>query len=271
MLVTERSVLCVNSLSSWSLDFTTCRARSIGIDVNKEMTSNYTIISSSAICCFLTILPSPSEHDQTKKQIQDKLYNQLHSTDGTPARFYGMPKANKANVPLRPITSCISFPTYELSKHLVTIMSSLLNNKYTVKNSSIFSSKVRKQHIAEDEIMVSFDVISLFTSIPIDLALQVVKSRLQEHRLLTHGTDISVTNTSRLLEFVLNNSYFTHENENYQQISGCAMGSPISATIADIVMEHVEEVALLSIPHPRRRWFRYCDDSHSCLKKAPVD
>ena len=75
------------------------------------------------------IRKSPCEQDQTKKQIQDKLYNQLHSTDGTPARFYGMPKVHKVNVPLRPITSCISFPAYELSKHLVTIISPLLNNK----------------------------------------------------------------------------------------------------------------------------------------------
>ena len=49
------------------------------------------------------------------------------------------------------------------------------------------------------------------------------------------------------------------------------MGSPISATIADIVMEHVEETAISTAPHPPRWWFRYVDDSHSCLKKTQVN
>jgi hypothetical protein len=49
------------------------------------------------------------------------------------------------------------------------------------------------------------------------------------------------------------------------------MGSPISATIADLVMEHIEEIALSTAPHPPRWWFRYVDDSHSCLKKELID
>ena len=49
------------------------------------------------------------------------------------------------------------------------------------------------------------------------------------------------------------------------------MGSPISATIADIVMEHVEETAISTAPHPPRWWFRYVDDSHSRLKKTQVN
>jgi hypothetical protein len=49
------------------------------------------------------------------------------------------------------------------------------------------------------------------------------------------------------------------------------MGSPISATIADLVMEHIEEIALSTAPHPPRWWFRYVDDSHSCLKKEFID
>ena len=53
----------------------------------------------------------------------------------------------------------------------------------------------------------------------------------------------------------------------YKQISGCAMASSISATIANLVLEHVEEVALATAPNPPRwwYWFRFVDDSHASL------
>ena len=51
--------------------------------------------------------------------------------------------------------------------------------------------------------MVSFDVVALFTSIPADLALQIVRDELQQDVTLTERTGISVTNIMKLLEFVL--------------------------------------------------------------------
>ena len=114
---------------------------------------------------------------------------------------------------------------------------------------------LRNQSISSNEIMVSFDVVSLFTSIPIELALQVVKQRLVQDNNLTTHTDISINNIIKLLEFVLRKSYFKYDGCHYQQISGCAMGSPISATLANIVMEHIEEIAITTAPHPPRSWF----------------
>ena len=90
----------------------------------------------------------------------------------------------------------------------------------------MFAQHVRDQPITEDEIMVSFDVVALFTSIPVDLALQIVREKLQQDATLTDRTDIFVTNIMKLLEFVLKNSFFTYEKEHYQQTFGCAMGYP---------------------------------------------
>ena len=42
-----------------------------------------------------------------------------------------------------------------------------------------------------------------------------------------------------LLKFVLNNCYFEFENVPYQQVFGCPMGSPVSALLANMVMEYV--------------------------------
>ncbi|XP_028418418.1 uncharacterized protein LOC114544426 [Dendronephthya gigantea] len=216
------------------------------------------------------IKKQPSGHDSNKPQLPDKLYYHLHSTDALPAAFYGLPKIDKPEIPLRPITSCISFATYNLSSHLVHILSPLQTRKFSVKNSSEFSSKIAKHPIPDDAVMVSFDVVSLFTSIPVELALSVVQRRLDDDKDLQDRTDISRTNILRLLKFVLTNSYFTYENTYYQQIFGCAMGSPISATVANIIMEHIEDQAITSAAHPPIWWFRFVDDSHTGLHKDHV-
>ena len=150
-----------------------------------------------------------STHDQNVKQMDPKTYHRLHSTDATPASFYGLPKIHKPGVPLRPITSCINAPTYKVSRHLVSILSPLLEEKYSVTNSVVFAQHIRDQPITEDGIMVLFDVAALFTSILVDLALQIVREKLQQDVTLTERTDISVTNIMRLLEFVLKNSFFS--------------------------------------------------------------
>ena len=48
----------------------------------------------------------------------------------------------------------------------------------------------------------------------------------------------------KLLEFVLTNNYFKYDGHHYKQIFGCAMGSPISPVLADLVMEVIEETAI---------------------------
>ena len=72
----------------------------------------------------------PSDHDQNLHQIDVKLYHHLHSTDAIPETFNGLPKIHRADIPLRPITSC----TYKFSKHLVSVLTTLLNERYSVKN-----------------------------------------------------------------------------------------------------------------------------------------
>lgn len=88
-------------------------------------------------------------------------------------------------------------------------MSPLRKNTYTVKNSSEFAYEFKQYSIANDEVRVSFDVKSLFTPIPLDLALAIAKERLQQDQKLAERTNMSVTNVLRkLLDFVLTNNYF---------------------------------------------------------------
>ena len=87
--------------------------------------------------------------------------------------------------------------------------------------------------------MVSFDVVSLFTCIPTSLALQVVKQRLDSDDSLPERTLVSKDNIIKLLEFVLDNNFFKFDGHYYKQVFGCPMGSSVSATLANLVMEHI--------------------------------
>ena len=59
----------------------------------------------------------PSTHYQNDKQMVPKMHHRLDSTDASPASFYRLPKIHKPGIPLHPITSYISTPTYNASRH----------------------------------------------------------------------------------------------------------------------------------------------------------
>ena len=58
-----------------------------------------------------------------KKQDKhpQKLYNHLYCLNGIAPQLYDLPKIHKPGIPLRPIVSFYSSPTYQLSKHFCVI------------------------------------------------------------------------------------------------------------------------------------------------------
>ena len=57
----------------------------------------------------------------------------------------------------------------------------------------------------------------------------------------------------------------TFRGKCYQQVFGTAMGSPVSVTVANLVMEDVEQRALSSFPSPPSFWKRYVYDVFTVL------
>ena len=74
-----------------------------------------------------------------------------------------------------------------------------------------------------------------------------------------------------LLSFCLNTTYFVFEGCYYQQVFGTAMGSPVSAVIANLVMEDVEQRALASVPVSLSFWKRFVDDVISAVSSNEID
>ncbi|CAH3122864.1 unnamed protein product, partial [Pocillopora meandrina] len=71
------------------------------------------------------------------------------------------------------IISFVNSPTYAISGYLARILSPVVGNTdYTVKNSCEFTDFIRDKTLDACEELVSFDVVSLFTKIPVDLAVK---------------------------------------------------------------------------------------------------
>ena len=118
--------------------------------------------------------------------------------------------------------------------------------------------------------MISFDVVSLFTAIPVDRACERIWNKLKQDNTLGQRSKLSIDDIIKLLRFTLSNSYFTFNNETYKQIHGCAMGSPVSPIVANLCMEEIEELALYQTDTPPKKWFRFMDDVFSIIKKHAI-
>lgn len=173
-------------------------------------------------------------------------------------------------MPLRPICSSINSPSYGLSKYIIDILKNLTNNStYNVKDAIQFKNKMDNTLIDNDEILVSFDVISLFPSIPVNLAVHIIEKKwfmLEEHTRIPKDLFLDI------LKFcIIDCRYFKFKDNFYTQNKGMPMGSPISPIIADIVMEELLDTTLNKMEMRPRMMTKYVDDLFGILKTNQVE
>ena len=136
-----------------------------------------------------------------------------------------------------------------------------------IHNNQDIMEHLKGIQLGPDEVMISYDVRELFTSVPIQPALDIVEKLLREDPDLQKRT-MSTKHIMDLLEFCLRSTYFTHRGKFYEQVEGAAMGSPISPIVANLYMENFEMRALESSPNPSLLLKRFVDDTFVIMKKA---
>ena len=125
------------------------------------------------------------------------------------ARFYGLPKIHKNNMPIHPIVSGCGTATYNTAKFITKIIQNYCGKTSSyIKDSTDFIKKIKHLSInPEEETLVSFDVSALFTSIPVPVALQVINSKISTCTNFTNVCKIPTEKFIKLLEFTLTNSF----------------------------------------------------------------
>ena len=119
-----------------------------------------------------------------------------------------------------------------------------------IQSTGNFVSKAKGPTLQPEECLSSYDVTSLFTSVPIDPALNIIRDLLEKYEKLNDRTVLSVQNIIELLGFCLHNTYFSFQNKFYEQIEGVAKGSPDSPIVANLFMEDFEGKAPTSAMYP---------------------
>ena len=188
------------------------------------------------------------------------VYNYLFVSGSTPGIVFGLPKTHKNENPTRPIFSAIGTQAYKISKFFVPILNKLTTNLYTINNSFSFVDYLSKISNVDNLFMVSFDVESLFTNIPLQETIDICISEMFHNTNMVSG--LNKENFKKLLEMAVLNSYFIFNEKFYVQHEGVGMGLPLGPTFANIFMCHHEKNWLMNCPTEFRPivYKRYVDD-----------
>ena len=207
------------------------------------------------------------------RKLDEGTYRTMYPTGCVPPKLYGLPKIHKTGTPLRPIVSSRGSVTYGVAKVLSKAIQPLVGKSpHHIQSTSDFVSKAKGFTLQPGECLSSYDVTSLFTSVPIDPALNITEDLLERDEKLNDRTVLSVQDIIELLGFCLHNTYFPFQYKFYEQVEGAPKGSPVSPIVANLYLESFERKALMSATNPPGHgsglWMTYGSSNNRHINKV---
>ena len=114
---------------------------------------------------------------KSKKLLEEDDYRRIYPSATSLPAMYGLPKIHKQTVPLRPILSATGSYNQECAKWLSQNLGFLGEHPTNLKDSFTFVDNMKDKFL-HNKVMVSFDVISLFTNIPVDYTINLILDKL---------------------------------------------------------------------------------------------
>ena len=173
---------------------------------------------------------------KTKLRFTLQEYHKVYPTGSNAGKLYGTAKIHKLpesgtadQLPLRPIVSNTGSASYYLAKNLAKILAPLSKSDYTVQNATDFVSFIKPQKIPSNHQLISFDVVSLFTKVPIDATIDIIIRIIYEFKEI--DTRSTKNEMKELILLRTKNVHFTFNGEMFTKVDGVAMGSPLLINI----------------------------------------
>ena len=125
---------------------------------------------------------------------------------------------------MRPIVSSIDTYNYKLTQYLGSLLSQHIPSNYATKDSFTFIEKI-KQLNTYGKFLISFDVISLFTNIPLEETINIAIDTIFENY---PNVKFTRKELQTLFKITTSQTDFILNNELCDQINGVSMGSPLA-------------------------------------------
>ena len=163
------------------------------------------------------------------------------------ANMYLLIKVHKKNFPGRAVVNQTDDPTYKICKILTNILNPLaIQSKSYVENSFELKKILQSTVIEPGYIQASFDVKSLYPSIPIEKTLEITKQRLYADESLHERTKWKPDDIVELLKICVETHFKTLDGRIFTQTDGTPIGKSISGPLADIYMDWFERTYIYS-------------------------
>ena len=193
-----------------------------------------------------------------------------------PGKFYGIAEIRKLKLndkvdqlPIRPIVSNIGTATYNLAKNLSKLLSPLSKSKYTMGNKKHFIERIKQETVPDKYKMVSFDLKSLSTSVPLGKTIDITLEKIYDRKDI--NTQITRPEMKELLTLCTKNVHFTFDDQIYQRNNGAAIGSPLGPILAGIFMVQLETRIVPTLRNVVWNWKTFVDDTIGYVKNGSID
>ena len=194
-----------------------------------------------------------------KEKIGVKDFDLICPSGSQPGKLYGLCKAHKPGYPFRPVVSMIGTAEYNLAQYLVKLIKPHIPSRYMLDSTGSFLTRLREFIFKPDDILVSFDVVSLFSNVPLKHTIDVITNTIYKS-----NTRPAVTKEvfKKMLE-IATSGMFLYRDKLYKQVDGVSMGSPLGPTIANFCLAHFESQLLSNNSDENSSpnlYLRYVDD-----------
>ena len=174
---------------------------------------------------------------EVKPFIDDLTFTKINKRGGQPAKLYGVAKVHKDGIPLRPIIASYDTSTYELGKYLNKFIIPIIPTHFSVQRNSDLLNDLRNYNFTNNSVLVSFDVESLFTNVPLDETIQIAANLVYDK--VDNLPPFPKHTFVKLLQLATSN-LFLFNDKLYRQKDGLAMGSPLAPTLSNLFMGVLE-------------------------------
>ena len=149
--------------------------------------------------------------------------------------MYDLPKLHKMfdSVPaFRPILSSIGTYNYQIAKFLSKLLDDAIPSDHSTKDTFSFFEELKAVSVT-DKYMVSYDVTSFFTNIPLEETITLTIELLFEAK---PDLKIRRKDLQKLFQFGKSQISFLFNGNMYYPVDGVAMDLPLAPILANILM-----------------------------------